>query len=103
MRRRSLSPRSPPRRLVDAPGVEDIDPACKAKRESQLAAHFTAVELKKMEGKKGGEAKEKGKGFGTMAEFAQLMSSRSGGVYMPPVWLCALQVTAAQDRNSAED
>jgi len=43
--------------------VEDVDPACKAECESQLAAHFTAVELKKMEGKKGGKAKEKGKGL----------------------------------------
>jgi len=83
--------------------VEDVDPARKAEHESQLAAHFTAVELEKMEGKKGGKAKEKGKGFGTMAEFAQLTSSHSGGVYMPPVRLHALQATAAQDRNSAED
>jgi len=83
--------------------VEDVDPARKAERESQLAARFAAVELEKAEGKKGGEAKEKEKGFGTMAEFAELTSSRSGGMYMPPARLRALQAAAAQDRNSAED
>ena len=98
---RSLSPRSPPRRLADALRVEDV--ARKAERESQLAAHFAAVELEKAEGKNGGKAKEKEKGFGTMAEFAKLTSSHSGGVYMPPARLRTLQAAAAQDRNSAED
>ena len=103
MWRRSLSPRSPPCRLADALRVEDVDPACKAERESQLAARFAAVELEKAEGKKGGKAKEKEKGFGTMAEFAKLTSSHSGGMYMPPARLRALQAAAAQDCNSAED
>ena len=81
--------------------MEDV--ACKAERESQLAAHFAAVELEKAEGKKGSKAKEKEKGFSTMTEFAKLTSSCSGGMYMPPAQLCALQAAAAQDRNSAED
>jgi pre-mRNA-splicing factor CWC22 len=81
--------------------VEDVDPARKAERERQLAARLAAVELEKTGGKKG-EAKEKEKEFDAMAEFAKLTSSRSGGVYMPPARLRALQAAAAQDRSSAE-
>ena len=104
MRRRSLSPRSPPpRRLADGPRVDDVDPARKAERERQLAARMAAVELEKVEGKKGeAKEKEKEKGFDAMAEFAKLTSSRSGGVYMPPARLRALQAAASQDRSSAE-
>ena len=79
--------------------MDDVDPARKAERERQLAARMAAVELEKAEGKKG-EAKEKG--FDAMAEFAKLTSSRSGGVYMPPARLRALQAAASQDRSSAE-
>ena len=86
---------------MDASRVEDVDPARKAERERQLAARLAAVELEKAEGKKG-EPKEKDKGFDAMAEFAKLTSSRSGGVYMPPARLRALQAAAAQDRSSAE-
>jgi pre-mRNA-splicing factor CWC22 len=86
--------------------VEDVDPARKAERERQLAARMAAVELEKTEDKKSGgggaKEKEKGKEFDAMAEFAKLTSSRSGGVYMPPARLRALQAAAAQDRSSAE-
>jgi pre-mRNA-splicing factor CWC22 len=98
MRRRSIS--SPPTRgVVEAPRVEDVDPVRRAERERQLAARMAAVELEKSESKKG-EKKEKD--FDAMAEFAKLTSSRSGGVYMPPARLRALQAAAAQDRTSAE-
>lgn len=60
---------------------------------------MAAVELGKAEDKKGG-AKEKG--FDAVAEFAKLTSSRSGGVYMPPARLRALQAAAAEDRSSPE-
>jgi pre-mRNA-splicing factor CWC22 len=60
---------------------------------------MAAVELEKAESKKG---EKKGKEFDAMAEFAKLTSSRSGGVYMPPARLRALQAAAAQDRSSAE-
>ncbi|KAH9967975.1 MIF4G-domain-containing protein [Russula dissimulans] len=60
---------------------------------------MAAVELGKADGKKG-ETKEKE--FNAVAEFAKLTSSRSGGVYMPPARLRALQAAAAQDRSSAE-
>jgi pre-mRNA-splicing factor CWC22 len=83
--------------------VDDVDPARKAERERQLAARMAAVELEKAEGKKGeAKEKEKEKGFDAMAEFAKLTSSRSGGVYMPPARLRALQAAASQDRTSAE-
>lgn len=98
MRRRSFSP-PPPREIIDAPRVEDIDPVRRAERERQLAARLAAVELEKAEDRKG-ETKEKG--FDAMAEFAKLTSSRSGGVYMPPARLRALQAAASQDRSSAE-
>ncbi|KAN0115923.1 hypothetical protein V8E52_006463 [Russula decolorans] len=98
VRRRSFSP-PPPRGRADAPRVEDVDPVRRAERERQLAARMAAVELEKTEEKKG-ETKEKE--FDAMAEFAKLTSSRSGGVYMPPARLRALQAAAGQDRNSAE-
>ncbi|KAI0274418.1 MIF4G-domain-containing protein [Russula aff. rugulosa BPL654] len=60
---------------------------------------MAAVELEKTEEKKGGT---KEKEFDAVAEFAKLTSSRSGGVYMPPARLRALQAAAGQDRNSAE-
>ncbi len=95
MRRRSVSP-SPPRGVVDVPRVEDVDPIRRVERERQLAVRMAAVELEKTEDKKG-ESK-----FDAVAEFARLTSSRSGGVYMPPARLRALQAAAAQDRSSAE-
>ncbi|KAI0293382.1 armadillo-type protein [Russula brevipes] len=97
-RRRSFSP-PPPRGIVAAPRVDDVDPVRRAERERQLAARMAAVELEKSDGKKG-ETREKA--FDAMAEFAKLTSSRSGGVYMPPARLRALQAAAAQDRTSAE-
>jgi pre-mRNA-splicing factor CWC22 len=98
MRRRSLSP-PPPRGIIDIPKVDDVDPVRRAERERQLAARMAAVELEKAQDKKG-EAKEKE--FDAVAEFAKLTSSRSGGVYMPPARLRALQAAASQDRSSAE-
>lgn len=100
MRRRSHSP-PPPRDVVDIPRVEDVDPVRRAERERQLAARMAAIELEKAEDRdKRGGAKEKG--FDAVAEFSKLTSSRSGGVYMPPARLRALQAAASQDRNSAE-
>ncbi|KAI9446805.1 armadillo-type protein [Lactarius indigo] len=98
-RRRSFSP-PPPRGVVDIPRVEDVDPVRRAERERQLAARMAAVELGKTEENKKGDAKEKE--FDAVAEFAKLTSSRSGGVYMPPARLRALQAAAGQDRSSPE-
>ena len=57
---------------------------------------MAAVELEKAERKKG-EANN------TKAAFAELTSSRAGGVYVPPAQLRTLQAAAVeQDRSSAE-
>ncbi|KDN49310.1 hypothetical protein RSAG8_02012, partial [Rhizoctonia solani AG-8 WAC10335] len=40
--------------------------------------------------------------FDAKAEFAKLLSSRSGGVYVPPARLKALQAAAGEDKSSAE-
>lgn len=100
-RRRSFSPPlpPPPRAIVDVPRVEDVDPVRRAERERQLAARMAAVELEKTEEKKGATKERE---FDPVAEFAKLTSSRSGGVYMPPARLRALQAAASQDRSSAE-
>lgn len=44
----------------------------------------------------------KDKDFDARAEFAKLTNSRSGGVYMPPARLRALQAAASEDKSSAE-
>lgn len=98
-RRRSVSP--PPRaRLVEVPRVNDVDPIRRVEREKGLAARVAALELEKLEKKDS----DKGKGpeFDAKAEFAKLTNSRSGGVYMPPARLRALQEAAGKDKTSAE-
>lgn len=63
---------------------------------------MAAIELEKLE--KGPDDKGKGKApeFDAKAEFAKLTSTRSGGVYMPPARLRALQEAASKDKASAE-
>lgn len=39
---------------------------------------------------------------GAEAEFAKLLGSRSGGAYIPPARLRAMQAEAAKDKKSAE-
>ncbi|KAH9939590.1 MIF4G-domain-containing protein [Amylocystis lapponica] len=95
-RRRSLSPKP---RLVELPKVNDVDPVRRAERERQLAARMAAQELDNV-GQVGD--KEKQKEVDAKAEFAKLSSTRSGGVYMPPARLRALQEAASKDKASAE-
>jgi pre-mRNA-splicing factor CWC22 len=57
------------------------------------------MELEKDENKDTGKDIQK---YDAQAEFARLVGSRSGGVYMPPARLRALQAAAAQDKTSAE-
>ena len=54
-----------------------------------------------LEGKDKAKDKED-KSFDAQAEFAKLVSSRSGGVYVPPARLRALQAEAAKDKASTE-
>ncbi|EJF62692.1 MIF4G-domain-containing protein [Dichomitus squalens LYAD-421 SS1] len=95
-RRRSISP--PPSRLLDVK-VSDVDPARRAERERQLAARLAEKELEKLEKEKSGKKQPE---FDAAAEFAKLTSTRSGGVYMPPARLRAMQEEAAKDKASAE-
>ena len=96
-RLRSLSPRGP---RYDHPRVEDVDPVRRAERERQLAARIAANKLEKMDKEKSQpDGKDK---FDAQAEFAKLVGTRSGGVYMPPARLRALQAAAAQDKSSPE-
>jgi pre-mRNA-splicing factor CWC22 len=46
--------------------------------------------------------KPKDSQFDAQAEFAKLVGSRSGGVYMPPARLKALQAAASSDKASPE-
>ncbi|TBU24829.1 hypothetical protein BD309DRAFT_893695 [Dichomitus squalens] len=95
-RRRSISP--PPSRLLDVK-VSDVDPARRAERERQLAARLAEKELEKLEKEKNGKKQPE---FDAAAEFAKLTSTRSGGVYLPPARLRAMQEEAAKDKASAE-
>ena len=97
-RRRSRSPR--PRVQLDLPKVNDVDPVRRALREKELAARMAAVELEKAaKPKEQGSAQELAE---KQTEFAKLVGSRSGGVYVPPARLRALQAAAAQDKSSTE-
>ncbi|GBE82742.1 hypothetical protein BKA93DRAFT_925890 [Sparassis latifolia] len=97
-RRRSLSP-PPKARLVELPKVNDADPVRRAEREREVAARMAASELERMEKDK---SKDKDKESDARAEFAKLTGTRSGGVYMPPARLRALQEAASKDKTSAE-
>lgn len=55
-----------------------------------------------MEGSEKAKQKEKEKEFDAKAEFAKLTNTRSGGVYVPPARLRAMQAAASQDKSSAE-
>ncbi|KAF9078513.1 hypothetical protein BDP27DRAFT_1412482 [Rhodocollybia butyracea] len=91
-RRRSLSPKNS---RPDFVKVTDADPARRAERERQLAARVAAMELEKTE-------KPREREFDAKAEFAKLLGTRSGGVYMPPARLRALQEAASSDKTSPE-
>ena len=82
--------------------MSDVDPARRAERERQLAARLAAIELEKMEKEKNKDAGEKKDNFDAKAEFAKLTSTKSGGVYMPPARLRAMQEAASKDKASAE-
>lgn len=94
-RRRSVSP---PRKVhIDLPKIDDVDPVRRQERQRQLALRLAAQELDR-------SAAPAGPAFDAQAEFAKLSAgSKSGGVYMPPARLRALQAAAAaegQDKAS---
>lgn len=82
------------------PKVNDVDPVRRALRERELAARMAAVELEKAaKPKEQGSAQDLAE---KQAEFAKLIGSRSGGVYIPPARLRGLQAAAASDKSSPE-
>ena len=91
VRLRSFSPPPPPSEIVDISGIEDVDPVCRVERKRKLAARMAADQASDQveKSEKKGAAKEKG--FEAMAEIVKPTSLRSGGVYMPPARLRALQ------------
>ncbi|KAL4065454.1 armadillo-type protein [Scleroderma citrinum] len=96
-RRRSHSP--PPRAKLDLPKVQDVDPVRRAQRERELAARMAAVELEKASKPKEQDAAQDQ--AEKQAEFQKLIgNSRSGGVYIPPARLRAMQAAAASDKSS---
>ncbi|KAG1748838.1 uncharacterized protein EDB91DRAFT_1111142 [Suillus paluster] len=96
-RRRSQSPF---RVHIDLPRVSDVDPIRRAERERQLAANIAAMNLEKASNPKvQNSAQDQAE---KQAEFAKLIGSRSGGVYMPPARLRALQAAAGNDKSSPE-
>jgi pre-mRNA-splicing factor CWC22 len=96
-RRRS---QSPSRVHIDLPRVNDVDPIRRAERERQLAANIVTMTLQRASNPRvqdSAQDEEERK-----AEFAKLIGSRSGGVYLPPARLRALQAAAANDKTSPE-
>lgn len=122
-RRRRASPSPEPSRNyrrgpnspeIEAPRVNDVDPV---RRRQRQAAMLSAQIDSELAGKNGESANgadrnandsaavaRKGDGgdLNAKAEFAKLLGSRSGGAYIPPAKLRAMQAEAAKDKMSAE-
>ncbi|WVF68671.1 pre-mRNA-splicing factor CWC22 [Kwoniella sp. CBS 6097] len=109
-RRRSQSPSARPSRGpndIDAPRVMDIDPHRRRAREAAMLEAQINNELKnKSNGNEDGTVALKNGGSKAdevaKAEFAKLIGSRSGGAYIPPAKLRAMQAEAAKDKTSTE-
>lgn len=94
-RRRSTSPAAASVAL-GAPRVADVDPIRRRERERQLALKMAEKELEDS------NASKPPPDHDAQAEFKKLISTRSGGVYMPPARLRAMQAAAAEDKASPE-
>ena len=94
-RRRSVSPTAGSA-TVDVPRVADVDPVRRRERERQLALKIAEKELE------GSNASKPPADYDAQTEFKKLISTRSGGVYMPPARLRAMQAAAAEDKASPE-
>lgn len=82
--------------------MDDADPVRRAERERQLAARMAKIELEKRENGTTPVTTVTRTQTDAQAEFAKLVGSRSGGVYMPPARLRALQAAAGSDKTSPE-
>src|SRR5271154_287879 len=93
-RKRSESPaRSPPRRprLLPPSTLPDVDPERALERERQLQERLAQQDTEK----------EEKKPFDPKEEYERLLNARSGGVYVPPARLRALQAQFT-DKNTKE-
>ncbi|KAF8471797.1 hypothetical protein BDZ91DRAFT_846417 [Kalaharituber pfeilii] len=104
-RKRSPGERSPPPRryrspprgpLRPVPILPDVDPQRALERERQLAERLRQQEEEKKKG-----VEEPKKPVDPKAEFEKLMAMRSGGTYIPPARLRALQAQIT-DKKSKE-
>lgn len=86
------------------PRVNDVDPVRKRQREQAMLAAKIDAELD------GGKANGSSTALTTTskgdevarAEFTKLLGSRTGGAYIPPARLRAMQAEASKDKTSAE-
>ncbi|MCJ1234925.1 pre-mRNA-splicing factor cwc22 [Varicellaria rhodocarpa] len=99
---RSPSPRrrrSPPRGPVrNGPGLPDVDPHRAVERERQLAERLRQRDQEPTESK---PLTEEQKQAAAKAEYEKLLNLRSGGTYIPPARLRALQAQIT-DKTSKE-
>ncbi|KIY30805.1 pre-mRNA-splicing factor CWC22 [Cryptococcus gattii E566] len=103
-RRRSQSPyRNSDRSEIERPNVKDIDPNRRRARENALLEKQINTALAN-DGDANGTVATTKKSADEIAraEFAKLLGSRSGGAYIPPAKLRAMQAEAAKDKASAE-
>lgn len=104
---RARSPSPPAQRLrsrspaqFDLPRVNDVDPVRKRQREAALLE--AQLKSDRKSGEANGSSSALTKTNASQAEFANLLSSRSGGAYIPPARLRAMQAEASKDKTSAE-
>ena len=106
-RKRSPSDRSPPPRRYRSPPrgpsrpqpiLPDVDPQRALERERQLAERLRQQEE---EARKKTVAEQEKKPVDPKAEYEKLMAMRSGGTYIPPARLRALQAQIT-DKKSKE-
>ena len=79
---------------MELPRVKDVDPVRKREHERQLAL--------KLATENGVKENEEKPAYNAQAEFQNLTLTRSGGVYMPPSCLLAMQANVAKDKTSPE-
>ena len=74
------------------------------RKDQQLEARVAAIELSKSQSNETEteKLKEKDRETAQRAEFAKLLNTRSGGMYIPPARLRAMQEAASADKTSAE-
>ncbi len=76
----------------------DVDPFRKRERERQLAERAIDEQVNAPDG----GALVPAKPFDAAAEFRKMVDTRSGGAYVPPARLRAMQEEAAKDKASTE-